>query len=449
VFKVLEKAFVVFALLYFAGAFTIILQPDKHADDDIPPPNSSAAVLHLITKSNDVDPTEKNPLNLGLEILIYSVTAALIAKNLRSYLRLAWQVKLLWILLALAMVSALWSPVPAFTFRRSLVLIASTSFGVYVGTRYTMREILHILCITGAIAAVASCLVIVFLPDYGVATGVNAGAWQGIFGQKNPFGRFMSLEALVFVLAALEDKTWRWWYVLGALLCSGLLVMAHDMTAYLMLPILVALVPVFQYVRRHSFARLAAVLTLVGATLAGFVSLIVLSPEKILEALGKDATLSGRTDIWSMVWQKILNNPVLGHGYSAFWLGWNGKDSSDIWMALQWPVPHSHNGFLDLLADLGFVGLLLFLAGYAVCFQRALHCARASKTLLGLFPVLYFSFMIVFNFSESSILKQENIYWVLYAATWVLTVRWLALAERAAETVPASEARRAFAPATA
>ena len=198
----------------------------------------------------------RNPLNLGVEIVIYSLTAFLIAWNLRSYLRLAWQVKLLWALLALAMVSSLWSPVPAFTFRRSIVLIASTSFGVYVGTRYTMREILHILCITGAIAAIASCFVVVFRPDYGVATGVNAGAWQGIFGQKNPFGRFMSLEAMVFVLAALEDDIRRWWYALGALLCAGLLVMAHDMTAYLMLPILVALMAVFQYARRHSLARI-------------------------------------------------------------------------------------------------------------------------------------------------------------------------------------------------
>ena len=175
----------------------------------------------------------------------------------------------------------------------------------------------------------------------------------------------------------------------------------------------------------------------------------MLSPEKILVALGKDASLSGRTDIWAMVWQKILNHPLLGHGYSAFWLGWNGKDSAQIWMALQWPVPHSHNGFLDLLADLGFVGLLLFLAGYAVCFRRALNCARASKTLLGLFPLLYFSFMILFNFSESSILKQENVYWVLYTATWVLTTRWLALAATTARDVRASETAGTLAPAIA
>ena len=211
-------------------------------------------------------------------------------------------------------------------------------------------------------------------------------------------------------------------------MCLGLLVMAHDVTADLMLPMLFGLVPLYQWARRHSLARAVSLLAIAGAIAGWFASLVLLNPEKILAALGKDSSLSGRTDIWSMVWQKVLEHPLLGHGYSAFWLGWNGRDSADIWLALHWPVPHSHNGFLDLLADLGFLGLVLFLAGYVSYFRKALRCARASRTSWGLFPLLYLSFMIVFNFSESSILKQESVYWVLYAATWVLTTRWLELA---------------------
>jgi exopolysaccharide production protein ExoQ len=433
--KLFEKAFIVFALLYFVGAFTIILQPDKHADDDIPADNSTVALLHMTAKS-DTDPTERNPLELAVELIIYLTTMVLIGRNLRSYLDLALQHRLLLALLFFAMSSALWSSDPGFTLRRSLVLIASTSLGVYVGMRYTMREILHLLCITGAIAAVASYFVVVTHPEYGVASGVNANAWQGIFGQKNPLGRFMSLETLVFILLASHEKKLRWLYALGALMCAGLLAMARDVTAYLMLPALLGLIPVFQYARKHSVAWMVSVLSFAGATLAGFVWLIVLSPERILAAFGKDASFSGRTDIWSMVWQKIMQHPLLGHGYSAFWLGWKGQDSADIWLALHWPVPHSHNGFLDLLAELGFVGFLLFLAGYVAYVRKALDCARASRSLLGLFPLLYCSFMILFNFSESSILKQENLYWVLYAATWVLTTRWLSLAAMA-QSAPA------------
>jgi exopolysaccharide production protein ExoQ len=436
--RVIEKALIVFALLYFAGGYSLILQPENRGDEGPPAGNSAVAMLHIKAKSS-MDPTEKNPLNLAIQIVIYLGMLVLIAQHLGPYLDVARKNKLLWILLGYALASTLWSPVAGFTLRRSLVLIASTGFGVYLGTRYTMRQIMQFLCVVGALAVIASYLVILFRPQYGIAVGVNAGAWQGIFGQKNVLGRFTSLETLVFIIAAFQDRTQRWVYLLGALLCAGLLAKSQDVTAYLILPLTLALIPVFQYARKHSLVRSFALLSVTTAILGTFVLMILTSPDKLLMSLGKDSSLSGRTKIWSMVWEKILQHPLLGHGYSGFWLGWNGQDSTDIWRALRWAVPHSHNGFLDVLAELGFAGLFIFFLGYVVCFRQALRCARASKTLLGLFPLLYFTFLILFNLSEASILKQESMFWVLYVACWILTTRWLELAATAsASTTPSS-----------
>jgi O-antigen ligase len=154
--------------------------------------------------------------------------------------------------------------------------------------------------------------------------------------------------------------------------------------------------------------------------------------------MGKNSSLSGRTDIWSMVWDKFVQRPWVGYGYSAFWMGKDGKQSAEIWEALHWAVPHSHNGFLDVLVQVGAVGMAIFVVGYVVFFYKALRCARASKTILGLFPLVYLSFMLLFNFSEGSIIREENMFWVLYAAMWALTTRWLGLAEAAARrAVPA------------
>jgi len=161
--------------------------------------------------------------------------------------------------------------------------------------------------------------------------------------------------------------------------------------------------------------------------MAAVVFVLFFDVNQALSLLDKDISLSGRTDIWPLVWHKFLAHPFLGYGYSAFWLGQNGRQSAYIWSILHWPVPHSHNGFLDVLADLGLAGFTLFWLGYVMCFRQALKCARLSKSLIGLFPLVYFSFVIVFNISEGSILKQESLIWVLYAATWVLTTRWLQL----------------------
>jgi len=389
-------------------------------------------MLHIKAKST-MDPTEKNSLNFALQLIIYLGTIVLIVRHLGQYLHVARKHQLLWILLGFAVASTLWSPVAPFTLRRSLVLTASTGFGVYLGARYTMREVINLLCITGGLAVAASYLVILLRPEYGIAVGVNAGAWQGIFGQKNVLGRFISLETLVFVVASFQEEAHqRWRYVLGAVFCSGLLAKSQDVTAYLILPLTLLLIPVFQYARRHSLVWSLALFSATTAVLTTFVFIVMTSPNTLLATLGKDSTFSGRTKIWSMVWEKVQQHPLLGHGYSAFWLGWNGQDSADIWRTLHWGVPHSHNGFLDVLAELGFAGLLIFFVGYVICFRQALRCARASKTFLGLFPVLYFSFFMLFNLSETSILKQESMFWVLYIACWVLTTRWLNLSAIAA-----------------
>lgn len=443
--KILEKAFLVIAMLYFAGALIVALQPDDMPVPDEPAGGSmSLVMMRAADKSNGQDPTQKNKIKIAAQVAIYGITALLILLHLREFMQLFVKHPWLWLLLVMAIISTVWSDSPGFTVRRSMVLVASTCFGVYLAQRYTMREILRMLYIVGILAAIGSFLVIWRLPELGVSGGATAGDWQGCFGQKNTLGRFMAFEVMTCGIGVLVEKgLWRWIAVFGVLISLPLLVMSKDATAYLVSPVLLLFLPLFQYTRKHSFLRMTVFLSALGATVVGIVFLIIISPQKILHLLGKNSTLSGRTDIWAMVWDKFLQKPWLGYGYSAFWMGKDGKESAGIWEALHWAVPHSHNGFLDVLVQVGAVGLLLFFVGYVIFFQKALRCSRASKGLLGLFPMLYLCFMILFNFSEGSIIREENLFWVLYAAMWVLTTRYLNLAEaKARQPVPAVSAAR-------
>jgi O-antigen ligase len=436
--KIFEKSFLIFALLYFAGGLIVLLQPDYMPQPD-EPASMTGAMMRKADLGNGQDPSQKNKIKIATEVGIYLITAVLIAFNLREFLRLFGRHPWLLMLLAIAVLSTLWSDSPGFTARRSLVLIASTSFGVYLATRYSLREILRLLWILGVIAAIGSFLVVWRKPEMGIASGATAGDWQGLFGQKNTLGRFMAFEIMAFGVGIISEKgKWRWFCILGAALCLPLLVMSKDATAYLALPMLVVLLPLFQLARTHSFIKMTAFITALGATAAGIFFVMILDPQKVLQMMGKNSSLSGRTDIWSMVWDKFVQRPWVGYGYSAFWMGKDGKQSAEIWEALHWAVPHSHNGFLDVLVQVGAVGMAIFVVGYVVFFYKALRCARASKTILGLFPLVYLSFMLLFNFSEGSIIREENMFWVLYAAMWALTTRWLGLAEAAARrAVPA------------
>lgn len=425
----LGKLFIVFALLYFAGGLALVLNPDDLPTSDEPPASPSMALLRQPEKAKGADPTAKNKLKLVVQIGIYLITAALIVCNFRAFLRLALEHKLMLALLLLAVVSTAWSTAPGFTLRRSLVFIASTSFGIYVASRYTMREILRMLCVLGAIAAVASLIVVWRKPDFGIASGATAGCWQGIFGQKNTLGRFMAFEALAFAIATLQEKRYRWLYGLGTVMCLALLALSRDMSAAILVPVLGTCYFLFQLARKRSLAKMVAVASLVAVVAASFVFVILVEPAQLLHILGKDSTLSGRTDIWSAVWAEILKKPWSGYGYCAFWMGEDGPESLKIWQAVHWSVPHSHNGYLDVLAEVGVIGLLLLVAACAVFFVRGLRCARASKSPQGLFPLLYLSFMVLSNCSEGTFLKQESMFWVLFVGIWVLTTRWLQLAD--------------------
>jgi exopolysaccharide production protein ExoQ len=430
--KILEKAFIIFALVYFSQGLIRLLQPDDLPLTDEPPANLSMAILRNANKDSANDPTTTNKRKIAVEVGIYLITAGLILVNSRKFLGLCWRHQLLWLLLVLALFSAFWSDDPGFTFRRSLVLIASTSFGIYLATRYTLREILRMICIAGAVVAVASYVLVWRRPEWGIASGATDGDWQGIFSQKNTLGRFMALQMMAFTFGGFAEKgVWRLLCIAGCLLCLPLLIMSKDGTAHISIPVLMASLFLFQLARKRSLLRMLALLSTTAATVAG-VLLMVTEPKSLFLMLGKDSTLTGRTEIWSMVWQKFLQRPWFGYGYSAFWLGKDGKQSAAIAQALHWVVPHSHNGLLDVLVQVGLVGLTLFFAGYVVFFCRALRCARASKTLLGLFPLSYLTFMLLFNLSEGSIIREESIFWILYAAIWVLTTRWLDLADEAA-----------------
>ena len=158
------------------------------------------------------------------------------------------------------------------------------------------------------------------------------------------------------------------------------------------------------------------VVVLVGGTIALWASS---DSEGLFGALGRDVTLSGRTLIWNAVLEQIWPHPWLGYGYGAFWLGWAGE-SGQVWLSivtlLGFVPPHSHNGFLDLWLVLGLLGVYVFAFGFLLAFLRAISCARVSRTTEGLWPLTYMTFMLMYNLTESAILQNHNVFWVLYVA---------------------------------
>lgn len=144
-------------------------------------------------------------------------------------------------------------------------------------------------------------------------------------------------------------------------------------------------------------------------------ALLLHNTEFVLGVLGRDPTLTGRTGLWAAVLEMIRERPWLGYGYSAFWLGWEGK-SAYIWTLYPWGPPHAHNGLLELWLNLGSLGILVFVLGFLMSFSRAIVWVRSTRTAEGFWPLAVLTYIALTNAAESTILSINSIYWILYVA---------------------------------
>ncbi len=415
--KRFEDIFIVFALLFCAGAFLPLLNQSAQVSDERPP-NAAIAAMRKQASAQTADPTQAHRGVVASQMAMYGILAVLLLRHRRALFAQMSHAKFMWAILALAFLSCLWSDVPFYTFRRCVNLAVTTSLGLYIATRYSPRQLLRVLGWTMALTVVGSILAIVLMPDAGIDSAGTNHAWRGVFGQKNSLGRMMTLGILVYLFLAYDNKSRRLFYGFAALVCTGMLYMAGSATSAVAVPILIGLIYLFRISRRRPTGLVfaSAMLAIVGFTCAG---MLFFDGNDFFSLLGRDSSFSGRLDIWSAVMPKIMANPWLGYGFSSFWLGLDGQQSADLWSMLHWNVPYSHNGFLDLVEELGVVGLGLFMAGFVVSMRRALLWARVQRESIGLWPLAYLSFMFLFNLTEGSLLRQDNLYWVLYVATFI------------------------------
>jgi len=312
---------------------------------------------------------------------------------------------------ALAAASAIWSVLPSTSLYFGLQLLMTILAGVLLCLYADLQKILILLFIGLFLTALAS--LAVCLAHFSRAFGAN-GEWLGVFPHKNFLGLYMTL----FVITAICLFYSRWRRVLtlsGFMLGVALILLSRSGTALLSLLICFA-VFVFLSAARYGNNALATLtgLTIAGAAAAAF---IVGSGEfdvgtKILAALGKDSTLTGRTTIWDFGWEQFLHDPILGVGYRAYWD--SPLTSSGMLQAvMKQSLPHFHNNFLDVAVGLGSVGLLLFLVGVGSTVATVARIYMRRPDYLNLWPVLFLCHTLVSCIAEAPIYLNHSLFQTL------------------------------------
>lgn len=155
---------------------------------------------------------------------------------------------------------------------------------------------------------------------------------------------------------------------------------------------------------------------------AGFVTvcvfgLFVNTDVGIIQAMGRDTTLTARTELWQDI-LRVPVDPLFGTGFESFWLG---ERAEAFWMKYWWQPNQAHNGYLEVFLNSGWVGLALlgfvFVWGY-----KNIVGALSYDRELGSLRLAFFVAAVLYNMTEAAF-KVIHPVWIVFLLA-VTVVPW-------------------------
>ncbi|MBV9644690.1 MAG: O-antigen ligase family protein [Verrucomicrobia bacterium] len=236
----------------------------------------------------------------------------------------------------------------------------------------------------------------------------------GMTTDKNILGMtlFVCCLSLIWILFELMGKRIKLTILLKNLLllflmgmAAWLLQQAHSSTATActFLGALVLLALRFAPIRRHFWVYGGAV---IGSVL--FVQVAFNLSDVIARTLGRDMTLTGRTDIWTIAIHEGPN-PLIGAGFYSFWLGNRVAKLSEGYHYL---LNEAHNGYLETYLNSGFIGVFLLFALFVSAGKRLKREAMTGEPF-ATFRLACFLAILPYGFTES-IFNRLTLVWFLF-----------------------------------
>jgi O-antigen ligase len=142
---------------------------------------------------------------------------------------------------------------------------------------------------------------------------------------------------------------------------------------------------------------------------------------------GKDMWSSGRAEIWAVLSEHIRYHPFLGTGYGAYWTAGPvaGTESyAFVWRMGSFYPGTAHNGYLDIVNDLGFAGLVFLIAYIIAHVWQSLQLLGIDRHQGALYLALFFQ-QVITNMSETHWFSVRSVDFVIMTLATMALARGL------------------------
>lgn len=335
----------------------------------------------------------------------------------KSFLHSVFAMPELSILVFLTLLSSVWSYNPANTFERAIPLIVTSSFALTLASVLSLRSLIILFAITGALAIYISLIAVATVP---AASGVPPweDTWNGIFNHKNGLG-INSLYATILSTGAyrVTNGKVRRFFLITIFASAFMLIVSESRSpqfvAILSFTALFLTIFLKRFALVWAISYLATIVFIV-ATIAFMMSLGIIDP--VFDALERKPTLSGRIPLWEMLGPFMMDEFWLGYGYKGFW---EAESERVLFISgrgrLGFTPYYSHNGLVQTWLNIGFVGVMALFSVFVRTFYSSfVSIKRMTDRSALIVPFLLLIAFLLLNVTEGSVLSRTNFSWMIF-----------------------------------
>jgi oligosaccharide repeat unit polymerase len=241
----------------------------------------------------------------------------------------------------------------------------------------------------------------------------------------NTLGAMMAILTLAAIALRRTSERHRTWYLAWIGLGLSLLILTKSRTAMFGFIAALWVWLVFGSTNRKRLLALC-VLTLALAVPAA----LLLFGEEIGAAargavlMGREGnspeTFTGRIPLWQFLISQYLDvRPLFGYGFQGFW---TPEHILRVSASQDWLILHAHSGYINLVLELGYVGLGFLALILVFAIRRAYVYYRSTRDLTWLFIAAMIVMATVASFFDSHLLSStlRNFIWFVCFAKLAL-----------------------------
>jgi exopolysaccharide production protein ExoQ len=303
--------------------------------------------------------------------------------------------------------STIWSVDPYETFKYTSLLILYILAVAAICHVLDMEVVCKLIVKVLAFLILASVVMAVAFPIYGTHQvvdtfeGIHASQWRGVFIHKNHLGAAASTGLFTFMFfRRLMDASFgfRLMCIIAAITC---LIFANSAGSWVAICVMLVY---YWLIRAVPASGNFLLLVIFGVSALAYTAFIFFGAD-LVAVVGRDATLTGRTEIWPIVLDAVWQKPLLGFGYYA------AVDFMGPILDASVGSRYSHNGYLDVLLGTGIVGLVSLLFCIFSVLVTGIGRVKTSAGSEAECFMLLLTFLILslfFSFFEAPIAGNEG-----------------------------------------